>query len=152
MLAPGLMLRLARCEKGTALIETALVAPVLIMLAIGGFEASAMVARQSELQSSVEQASEIALAVVPDTQAERDEIKSQIMETTGLGDARVQVVPMYRCGTEAIVGGDTPPSCSEDSLNTYISIDLTAEYQPVWTSWGFGKSFEYHVSRTVQIS
>jgi Flp pilus assembly protein TadG len=152
MRARNLLLRLSRCENGTALIETALVAPTLIMLAIGGFEASAMVARQSELQSSAEQASEIALAVVPDTQAERDQIKAQIMESTGLGDARVKVDPMYRCGTGELVSGSTAPACSEDSLNTFISIDLTAEYQPVWTSWGFGRSFEYHVNRMVQIS
>ena len=59
---------------------------------------------------------------------------------------------MYRCGTGELVLGATPPTCSEDSLNTFIAIDLTAEYQPVWTSWGFGKSFEYHVARSVQIS
>ena len=146
------MRRLAAGEDGTMLIETAFVAPVLIMLAVGTFEASAMVSRQSELQSAAEQAVEIALAVVPDTQAERDAIKTEIMNSTGLGDARVKVDPMYRCGTGDLVTGSTPPTCSEDSLNTFISIDLTAEYQPVWTSWGFGKSFEYHVNRSVQIS
>ena len=149
---PSLTRRLAANQDGAMLIETALVAPVLIVLAIGTFEASAMVSRQSELQSAAEQAVEIALAVVPDTQAERDAIKAEIMESTGLGEARVKVDPMYRCGTGDLVMGDTPPTCSEDSLNTYISIDLTAEYQPVWTSWGFSKSFEYHVNRSVQIS
>jgi hypothetical protein len=152
MPARRLMSRLAACEKGAMLIETALVAPVLIMLAIGAFEASAMVARQSELQSAAGQAAEIALAVNPDTQAERDEIKAQIMESTGLGEARVKVIPMYRCGTGNLVAGPTPPTCSEESLNTFIAIDLTAEYQPVWTSWGIGQSFEYHVARSVQIS
>jgi hypothetical protein len=148
----SLIKRIAACENGTMLIETAFVAPVLIMLAIGAFETSAMVARQSELQSAAEQAVEIALAVVPDTQAERDQIKSQIIKSTGLGEARVKVDPMYRCGTGELVLGATPPTCSEESLNTFIAIDLTAEYQPVWTSWGFGKSFEYHVARSVQIS
>jgi len=142
--------RFASCERGTTLIETAILAPVLIMMSIGGFEISRMVARQSELQSSAEQATEIALAVVPDTAAERAAIKNKLMESSGLGAARVQVVSKYRCGAGAVVS--TAPTCSEDSLNTYISISLSDEYQPVWTQWGFAKSFEYHVTRTVQIS
>ena len=137
-------------EDGTALIETAVVAPVLIVLAIGGFETSAMVARQSELQSSAEQATEIALAVVPDTQAELNQVKAKLMASSGLSDARVTLQFKYRCAAGALT--TTMPSCSEDSLNTYIAMHLSDEYQPVWTGWGFGKSFEYHVSRTVQIS
>lgn len=142
--------RVIRREDGTALIETAVVAPVLIILAIGGFETSAMVARQSELQSSAEQAVEIALAVVPDTQTELDQVKAKLMESSKLPEARVSLQFKYRCSSGAL--GTTLPSCSEDSLNTYIAIHLSDEYQPVWTEWGFGKSFEYHVRRTVQIS
>ena len=142
--------RLLRRDDGTALIETAVVAPVLIVLAIGGFETSAMVARQSELQSSAEQATEIALAVVPDTPTELNQVKEKLMASSGLSDARVTLQFKYRCAAGALT--TTMPSCSEDSLNTYIAIHLSDEYQPVWTEWGFGNSFEYHVRRTVQIS
>jgi Flp pilus assembly protein TadG len=137
-------------ERGTALIETAILAPVLILMAVGTFEASAMVARQSELQSSAEQATEIALAVVPDTQAELDQLKNVLKTSSGLSDARITVALKYRCGTDSMT--DTPPSCSEDSLNTYVSIAMTDEYQPVWTQFGISRSFEYAVNRTVQIS
>ena len=109
-----------------------------------------MVARQSELQSAAEQATEIALAMVPDTSTERDQVKAKLMASTGLGAARITVDPKYRCGSGALV--DTKPSCSTDSLNTYISVELSDEYQPIWTQWGFARSFEYHVNRTVQIS
>lgn len=142
--------RLASCKRGTTLIETAILAPVLIMMSIGAFEISRMVARQSELQSSAEQATEIALAVVPDTPQERAAIKAKLMESSGLGAARVDVDPKYRCGSGAVVSA--PPTCSDDSLNSYIFISLSDEYQPVWTEWGFAQSFEYHVTRTVQIS
>lgn len=143
--------QLGRGEEGTALIETALVAPILILLAIGTFEASAMVARQSELQSTAEQATEIALAVVPDTVEERNEIKAILMESSGLSHARIDLRPKYRCGSESTLR-DTPPSCSEESLSTYISIEITDEYQPVWSKLGVSKSFDYEVNRTVQIS
>lgn len=142
--------RLGGSRDGTALIETAVVAPVLIVLSVGAFETSAMVARQSELQSSAEQATEIALAVVPDTTAELAQVKEKLKTSSGLPDARVELQFKYRCAAGTLSA--TPPSCSEDSLNTYISMHLSDEYQPVWTEWGFGESFEYHVRRTVQIS
>lgn len=146
-----LIRRLRACDRGTALIETAIVAPVLIMMSIGTFEASAMVARQSELQSSAEQAVEIALAVIPDTQSELTQVERTLESSSGLSDARVVLKFQYRCGSAETLS-DTMPSCSEDSLNTYIAIDMSDEYQPIWTSWGVSKSFEYRVLRTVQIS
>lgn len=142
--------QLLRHTGGTALIETAIVAPVLIVMSIGTFETSRMVARQSELQSSAEQATEIALAIIPDTETELGQVKSKLMASSKLSEARVVLNFKYRCAAGALE--TVKPSCSEDSLATYISMELSDEYQPVWTNWGFGKSFEYHLRRTVQIS
>lgn len=136
--------------EGTALIETAIVAPVLIMMSVGVFETSRMVARQSELQSTAEQATEITLATLPKSQSDLDKVKAKMMASSGLGAARITLQFKYRCGSGTL--GTTKPSCSDDSLNTYISMALSDEYQPIWTEWGFAKSFEYHVNRTVQIS
>src|SRR5688572_7002108 len=115
-----LMRRLASSRDGTALIETAVLAPVIIMMAVGTFEASAMVARQSELQSTAEQATEIALAVVPDTADELAELKSILMESSGLSPHLIDIRLKYRCGSETTLS-ETLPSCSEESLNTYVS-------------------------------
>ncbi len=142
--------KLAARIDGTALIETAIVAPVLIMMSVGVFEASRMVARQSELQSTAEQATEITLATVPSTQSELDKVKAKLMASSGLNEARIQLVYKYRCGTGTI--STTKPTCSDDSLNTYISMAISDEYQPIWTEFGISRSFEYHVNRTVQIS
>lgn len=143
--------RIAADQNGTTVIETAVVAPVLVIMAIGTFETSAMVARQSELQSSAEQATEIALAIVPDTQVELMQIEDKLETSSGLSDARVSIKFQYRCGSSTTVS-DTAPTCTEDSLSTYIWVRMTEEYQPVWTEWGFGESFEYEVERTVQVS
>lgn len=150
MRAPRIFEALIARTDGTALIETAIVAPVLIMMSIGVFETSRMVARQSELQSTAEQATEIALATVPDTQSELDKVKAKMMESSGLGAARITLQFKYRCGTGTL--DTTMPSCSDDSLNTYIAMSISDEYQPVWTEWGVSRSFEFHVDRTVQIS
>ena len=44
--------RLARDERGAMLIETAIVAPTLVLMSLGAYQISGVVARQSELQSA----------------------------------------------------------------------------------------------------
>jgi len=46
MKLPAVLKRLAADDTASMAIETALVAPMLILMTIGGFEASGMVARQ----------------------------------------------------------------------------------------------------------
>lgn len=61
MTANSLFRRLAADQTASMAIETALVTPVLVVMTLGGFEASAMVARQSELQSAVAEATSLSL-------------------------------------------------------------------------------------------
>jgi Flp pilus assembly protein TadG len=143
--------RLAIDRSGAALIETAVLAPTLILMCVGGFEVSAIVARQSELQSTAEQAVEIAIAVSPTTEADLSKIEDILEGTSDLSDARVTMSYKYRCGTEETLS-TIAPTCSEDALSTYISIAMTDEYQPLWTQFGFGNGLEYSVNRTVQVS
>lgn len=143
---------LAGDSRGAALIETAVLAPTLIVMCIGGFEVSSIVARQSELQSTAEQAVEIALATSPDTQAELDAIDDILEDSAGLGEARVELEYQYRCGTSTTISATLPTACDPEALSTYIAIEMTDEYQPVWTNWGLGNNLEYAVNRTVQIS
>lgn len=143
--------RLGRDNRGAALIETAVLAPALIVMSVGGFEVSAIVARQSELQSTAEQATEIALAVSPETEAELNQIEDVLEDSSNLADAKVTLSYKYRCGTGTAVT-TTLPSCTEEELSTYIAIEMTDSYEPVWTQWGFGEGLQYQVNRTVQIS
>ena len=56
--------RIRRNEDGSMAIETAFVAPILLVLALGGFEVSSMVARQTELQSAAAEAAAVVRAAV----------------------------------------------------------------------------------------
>jgi Flp pilus assembly protein TadG len=58
----GFLLSLRRDARGTMAIETAIVAPVLALMAIGSFEVGSMVSRQQELQSAASEAESIILA------------------------------------------------------------------------------------------
>ena len=74
-----LLRTLFRDTRGSMAIETAFIVPVLAVMSIGGFEVSGMVSRQSELQSAVAEAAQIAIASTPDEQSERNTIESVIM-------------------------------------------------------------------------
>ena len=69
---------LVRDDRGSMAIETAFVAPVLLLLSLGGFEVSQMVAGQTELQSAAAEAAAVVRAVAPETTGERNTVRSII--------------------------------------------------------------------------
>jgi hypothetical protein len=136
--------------SGTALIETAIVAPTLLLMCVGGFEIATMVEKQSRLQSTAELATEIVMVSNPDTELERLAVESELSGSLA-SSGTIEVTFRYRCGANAL--SETPPSgCEEEELATYLHIALTDWYEPVWTQWGIGSAFEYDVQRTVQVS
>ena len=145
------LLTLLRDARGSMAIETAIVAPVLAMLSVGGFEVSAMVARQTELQSAASEAEGIALAAKPDDAAKLQTLKNVIMASTGLGTGNVTVTNTYRCGDSTVMVS-SPTVCSTGEVAwTYVQIQLTDSYTPTWQSWGLGSTMNYNITRRVMI-
>lgn len=155
--------RIREDQDGSMAIETAFVTPVLLIMALGGFEVSTMVARQTELQSAAAEAASVVRAVAPETQTERNTVRDIVATslcgkttptvTDGLAtcnNVTVRVTPIFRCGTATdyvTVGG----GCGSDVEYAFIRVDLTDRYSPTWTEWGVGSTISYDVSRTVQI-
>ena len=83
--------RLRHDERGVFAVETAIVAPFLLLMSLGAFQISMLVARQTELQSALADAQAIALASDPDTAAERTVLQNVIMTSTGLPMENVTV-------------------------------------------------------------
>lgn len=139
---------LLRRTDGTVAIETAIVAPVLILLSLGAFQVSTVVARQTELQNAMDQAQSIALASDPDTAAKRQTIQSIIMVSTGLPASQVTVTEAYRCeGATIYVTTDT---CATGTrVASYVRIQITDTYSPIWTNYGIGESLNFNQSRYV---
>ncbi len=150
-------------ENGSMAIETAFVAPVLLVMAVGGFEASSMVARQTELQSAAAEAAAVVRAIAPETQAERNTVRDIVATslcgkttptvtdgTASCGSTTVSVTPIYRCGTatDYVTVAD---SCGSVMEYKFIKLDLTDTYEPTWSSWGIGSAISYDVNRTVQV-
>ena len=149
---------LLRDSRGTMVIETAIVAPVLIILSLGAFEASTMVTRQSELQSAAAEAVAIVMAATPETQTQVDQIEAVVENSSGIPEDNVTFAIKIRCGTtetfvdKTDLASDTTTCGDQDLQSWYLQITMTDTYEPVWTQFGIGSAIEFHVDRTVQLS
>lgn len=141
--------RLYDDDRGAMLIETAIVAPVLILLALGAFQASGVVARQTDLQNAASEAAAIALAAAPDTDAKRTTVEQVIEASSGLAPDKVTVSAAYRCDASTTYV-TSPDSCaSAQVVSSFVKITLTDTYTPTWTEFGMGSPIEYNVTRYV---
>ncbi len=144
----SLLRDLVRHEGGAIAVEAALVGPVLVLLSIGSFQVSQMIARQSELQSAAAEAAAIALAAAPETEDTRNALAEIISESTGLDEEHVTVTAMYRCGNaDALV--TSTDTCGSSKVSKYLKIDLTQNYQPIWAEYGVGGAINYSITRYV---
>jgi Flp pilus assembly protein TadG len=150
-----LLRNLAASTLGTVTIETAIVAPVLVLLAVGGFDTSEVVARQTELDSAVAEAAAIVRAKAPATSADlnaiRDVLKTSIDPHNSDPHDTVTVTNVYRCGTAASYV--TTDNCASGvKVSTYVKLRVTDTYSPTWTNFGVGSDINYTVDRMVQVS
>ena len=131
-------------------IETAFVAPILLVLALGGFEVSSMVARQTELQSAAAEAAAVVRATIPETAEQRTTVQEILATSTGIATENITVEEIYRCGT-AEDYTTVEESCGSGVEYKFIKVDISDTYTPVWTKFGVTSGFDFNVSRTVQI-
>lgn len=138
-------------REGAMVIETAIVAPVLVLMSLGAFQISGIVARQTELQSAAAEGAAIALASTPDTTAKQAVLKNVLMASTGLPADKVSVGVRYRCDS-AITLNTTATSCSSGQVrSSYVRIQLNDTYTPSWTHFGVGRPITYQVKRYVML-
>lgn len=142
--------RIRENENGSMAIETAFVIPILLILALGGFEVSSIVARQTELQSAAAEAAAVVRATIPETAEQRTTVRDILVTSTGLTEEQVTITEIYRCGTadDYVANSGT---CGGATQYTFIQVDITDTYNPVWTQFGISDGFTYNISRTVQI-
>ncbi len=159
----NLFARLRSDQNGAMLIETALVTPVLVLMSLGAYQVSGIVARQTELESAAAEAAAIALASKPDTPTERTTLANVISASTGLPAATgsggvssspngssqgVAVTEAYRCGSATTMISDKA-SCTSGHLSSFVTITLTDTYTPPWAHYGVGSPINYEVTRQV---
>ncbi len=142
--------RLAGAVDGAAAIEAALIAPVMVMLALGSFEISNVIAKRSELQGTMAEASGIALASEPTSEQRRNTVKAIIEESSGLTAEEVTVDAAYRCGSGANYV-ESATGCGAAKVSSYVKIELNSTYAPLWNEFGIGGPLEQSLTRYVMI-
>lgn len=147
----SLVRQVLRCQAGSMAIETAIIAPVLVALSVGGFEVGSLVARQTELQTAAAEAAAIVRAATPDTSDKRRAIRNVVATSTDLQTWQVSVVEIYRCADAADYITDAS-TCGEGVVvNKFIRVVIWDYYRPIWAEFGIGSAMTFNVTRTVQV-
>ncbi len=140
-----------RDSSGVLAIESAVVAPVLVLMALGVFQVGSMVSRQQELQSGASDVTAIILAAANGPGTNSDDIKTIIKSSLNLTDSQVTLQQKYRCDSATALTDD-PASCGTGAqVSEYVLLQLTDIYTPLWAKYGVGAPFTYTVNRTIQI-
>lgn len=140
-----------RDERGTMAIETALIAPLLALMALGVFEVSSIVSREQQLQSAANEASEVILAAAGGSGVSNTELESILETSLSLQPSQLTITQRFRCATGAIVA--SMPTCATgEQLYTYVHLNVTGTYSPTWTKFGVSSPINFTVQRTVQVS
>ncbi len=144
--------KIRRNEEGSVVVETAIVLPVLVLMALGGFEASQIIARENELQSAVAEAAAIVLASLPEDQDDLDELELIIEASTGLAADKVRLQKRYRCNADASLTLDVTDCPTGAVISEFVHLNVLDGYRPIWTEFGIGGTVSYDIIRRIQIS
>lgn len=150
MIVHGLR-RMVRDLQGVMAIETAIVAPVIVLMALGTFEVGRIVSRQQELQSAASEAEGIVLAAAAGSGTSSDTMKSVIKDSLGLADNEVTLQQRFRCNLSSQLTTDASTCDTDQPIYQYVLLDVTDTYTPIWTRFGVGKALNYRVERTIQV-
>lgn len=152
MMRSGILARLIGDRRGSMAIETAFVAPILATLAVGSFEIGSVVSRQHELQTAASEGESIALAAASGAKLQVSTLEDILETSMDLDDDDVNIALRYRCNDEDDLR-TTVASCGEDDVvSSYVRINVSDTYVPVWTKFGVGGPIELSAERLVQIS
>lgn len=168
-LLTGALARFRDDCRGSTLIETAFVLPVLVFMSLGGVEVANMVKRQHELQNTASKAAEIVMASYPKDDAEIGalmwDLKNMIKDDTGLDTHIIQldsdadltkdnvayVLRRYRCGNSKSFK-KTDGGCTDSTkAESFLVFRMRQKYSPVWKDFGLGRDMQYDIEKSVQI-
>lgn len=141
-----------RDRNGAAVVEMAIALPILLALSLGGFDASQVVARNTELQTALAEAEAVTLAKLPENQGEVDTIEDIVEASTGLADDKVTFTRMYRCDTDAEMVEEFTDCAAGSIVAEFLEITVTDSYEPIWAEFGIGSTVNFNFTRTVQIA
>ncbi len=118
-----------RCEQGASLIETALLAPVLVLLAVGAVDFGRGYYAAIEVQSAADAGAIYGLQDMTDTAGMQSAATLNAPDVAG-----VSALASWGCecsdGTGTSASCATTPTCSATVVN-YVQVTTTATYTPM---------------------
>lgn len=145
-------IHLLRDIAGTAVIETAVVTPILVLMSLGTYQVSQLVARQQELQAGADQAMSIALGGWNNDNTQIAAMKNVIQRTTGVTASNISITQVYRCGSDSSYVTDKSTCATGKVISGFLKLKLNDTYTPMWTNFGVGAPVSLSVARMVQVS
>lgn len=143
-------LRLIRDDRGTSLIELAIVAPVLAGLMLGMVDVSLMVQRRLEMQEATAQLANIA-ASTPPTALTLAGLRTAGARLAHVPEDQVTLGLGVRCNNGPIQPVGTVCDAGQQSSNM-LTIRLQDQFGPGNGGIGFLSGVHFNIMREVQIS
>jgi len=137
-------------SRASVLIETALIAPIMLIMSLGAFDLSRLVARQTELQEVAAEVSAIAMASTPDGES-LAALKTIAVTSANVTSQNVTLAQYYRCDSDTTLQTSSSACGEEDEVSSLIQLRIQSTYTPIWVSFGVGGPVNLDVSRMVQI-
>ena len=140
-----------RDDRGAAVIELALIAPVLALLTIGIIDVSQAFGRQLTLEQAAQRAVEKVMQTTGDTTVEAT-IKE---EAAAQGDvAPEDVTVSYRLECDGTVEADFDTECGAGEVESrYLMVTVSGSYTPMFPAHFFGDGGDgiYHMTATAGV-
>ena len=135
-----------RDEGGAAVIELALIAPVLALMTIGVIDVSQAFGRKLTLEQAAQRAVEKVMQTTGSTTPEGT-IKAEAAAQAGVSQDNVTVT--YRLECDGVKVDDFSTKCTDDQIEArYLMVTVNGDYDPMFPSHYFGNSDDkvYHMT------
>jgi Flp pilus assembly protein TadG len=137
-----------RDERGAAVIELALIAPVLALMTMGVIDVSQAFNRKLTLEQAAQRAVEKVMQTTGDTTAEGT-IKAEAAAQGDVSEADVTVT--YRLECNGVVQADFDTECTPGQRESrYLMVTVAGTYVPMFPMHFFGDESDkiYHMTAT----
>lgn len=122
--------RLARDNRGVAVIELAFVAPVLAVMVVGVIDMSNSFSRKLKLEQAAQRSLEMVMHTTGDTTAE-SAIISEVMDEAGVAQDQVTVTRRLECDGVAVA--DITLNCDAGQIEArYFVVAIDDTYEPMF--------------------
>ena len=137
-----------RDDRGAAVIELALVAPMLALMTIGIIDVSQAFNRRLTLEQAAQRAIEKVMQTTGETTPE-ETIKAEAAAQGDVAEEDVTVTYRLECNGEAQDTFDT--ECAEgETESRYLMVNVAGSYEPMFPTHYFGNDSDkvYHMTAT----